>query len=211
MHNEFKMFHSATTTAPRRQRCCRSKKRSKKFFGVSSHEKGKRAQQLFESRKEERQLSKVGAKSTSTVVGGEGRPSTSPEVEVAPSSTPGSAMRSGEMEPSRTEPPALLYPFCRSTVETFALWGGATLQGSETASGWNLSLSDAFWSVSGEICMPNIDRINVWEELYVHSDDVHDAAGLISLCRQYHSIGWACAWTGAIVACWLFNESTSMW
>ena len=188
MHYEFKMFHSTIATAPLRQRCSRSKKRSRKFFGVSRHEKGKWAQQLFESCKGEGQLSKVGAKSMSTVAGGEGRPLTSPEVQVAPSSIPGSAMRSREMESSRTEPPASLDPFCRSTVETFAF-----LQGSETASGWNLSLSDVFWSTSGEICMPNIEGMNVWEELYVHSDGVHDAAGLIYLCRQYHSISWACA------------------
>ena len=188
MRYEFKMSHSTPTTTPRRHRCYRFKKRSRKFFGVSSHEKGKRAQQLFESREGEGQLSKVGAKRSSTVIGGERQPSTSPEVEVVPSSTPGSAMRLGEMEPLRTEPPALLYPFCRSTVETFALWGEATLQGSETASGQKLSLSDALWSVAGDICMPNIERINVWEELNGDSDNVHDAAGLIFSYRQYHRI-----------------------
>ena len=89
-------------------------------------------------------------------------------------------MRSGEMEPSRTEPPALLYPLSRATIETSALWGGAihTLQGSEMASGRKLSLSDALRSVAGEICMSNIERLNVLEEWNIHSVDVCDAAGL---------------------------------
>ena len=66
--------------------------------------------------------------------------------------------------------------------------GWATLQGSEVASGQKLSLSDMLWSLAGEIYMPNVERMNVWEEWNIHSGDVHDAAGLNSLSRQYHSI-----------------------
>ena len=89
----------------------RSQKQPGKFFGVSSHEKRKQAQQLFESHEGERQPSKVGAKTTITGVGVEGRPSTSPGVEVALLSTPGSAMRSEEVKPSRNETPQVLFYF----------------------------------------------------------------------------------------------------
>ena len=68
----------------------------------------------------------------------------------------------------------------KGNLRRSALWGGAihTLQGSQTASGRKLSLSDALWSVAGEICVSNIKRMNVWEEWNIHSVDVCDAAGL---------------------------------
>ena len=187
---EFKMSHLTTTTTPHRQRCYWSKKRPRKFFGVSSHEKRKQAHQLFESHKGEGQPLKIEAKTTSTGIGGEGWPSTSLGVEVAASMTPGLAMHLGEVESLRTKPPALLHPLSRSTAQPSPLWSGATLKGSETTSGQKLSLSDTSQSLAGEICMPNIERmnVNVWEEGNIHSGDVHGAPALISLSRQYHSI-----------------------
>ena len=136
MRYEFKMYHSTTTTTPHRQRCYRSKKTPRKFFGVSSHEKRKWASQLIESRKGEGQPSKFEAKTMST--GSEGRPLTSDGVEVALSPTPGSGMGSREVVPLRTEPPALLHPLSRFTAEPSSLWGGATLQGSLMASSRHL-------------------------------------------------------------------------
>ena len=51
-------------------------------------------------------------------------------------------------------------------------------------------ISDGSRSLAGEICLPNIDRMNVdvWEERNIHSGNVHGPAALISLSRQYHSI-----------------------
>ena len=94
---------------------------------------------------------------TALVPAVEGQPSTSPGVAVVPSSTPGTAMRSGEAQASRTEPPASLRPSSRSTAEPSARRGGATFQESLPASERKL-LSAGSRSLAGEICMPNVER-----------------------------------------------------
>ena len=71
------------------------------------------------------------------------------------------------------------------------------------ASGQKLSLSYVSQSVAGEICMPNVERmnVNVWKQENIHNGDVLGASALISLSRQYQSIEGACAWTGVTGAC----------
>ena len=83
-------------------------------------------------------------------------------------------------------PNQLLYFILRP----FAWWGGATLQGSGTASDRKLSLSHTARSLAGEIYPPSIERVNVnvWEQWNINGD-VHGAVALISLSKQYYSVG----------------------
>ena len=138
MCHKFTMSNSKSIAVIHRRRLpYGTKKRPRKFFVVSSHKKKKRAQQFSESRAGEVEPSRIEAATTRTSVGGGGvtsptpmlipaverRPSTSLGVEVVPSSIPGWAIRSGEAQASRNEPPASLRPSSSSAAKPPAIGG----------------------------------------------------------------------------------------
>ena len=179
--SEIQMFTTMSSTTPvlrrrRRHRYFRSRKQPRVFLGVSRQEKLKRARQLLESHEGEEQPLRIEAATTSTGAGGEGGTSLipvslAPSVEGGPSTIKGpvthagvdvrpsmilaSTTRSGEVQTSRTEPPAGLHSRGRAIAGPSASQGGATPL--ETASSRKLSSQRESLSPVGAIYVPDLE------------------------------------------------------